>query len=136
MKVVADTMLWVSFSVSHDGFRHRLIETAHRQRVRFFVSDYILHELQTTLLINFDRTPHFVALAKQAVQRRAKTVALPIPRSGWVIGDPDDDPIIHTCLVAKADYLVTADRQVLELGQIEDVRIIRENEFADLLGFR
>jgi hypothetical protein len=40
VKVVADTMIWVSYCVNPDGIRHRVIETARRRRVRLFVSDY------------------------------------------------------------------------------------------------
>lgn len=50
MKVVADTMIWVSYCLNPDGFRHRLIEIARRKRVRLLVSDYILDEVQRTYI--------------------------------------------------------------------------------------
>lgn len=40
MKVVLDTMLWVSYCTRRQGSRHRLIERAARAKVPFFVSDY------------------------------------------------------------------------------------------------
>ena len=129
-------MIWVSYSISQDGFRHQLIEASRRARVRFFISEYILDELESTLVTDFQRTPRYARLARSAIQRFAKTVRLALSRRGWVIGDPDDDPIIHTALLAKADYLLTADKNVLALGQIEDLRIIREKDFAALIGAR
>jgi predicted nucleic acid-binding protein len=37
MKVVLDTMLWVSFCTRRKGSRHRLIERAFKAKVRLFV---------------------------------------------------------------------------------------------------
>jgi predicted nucleic acid-binding protein len=86
--------------------------------VRFFVSQYILDEVATTLLEDFDLPPRYVALARRAIQRVAKTIRLPIIRRGIVARDPDDDAIVQTALKAKADYLVTADRVLLDLRPV------------------
>jgi predicted nucleic acid-binding protein len=42
VKVVLDTMLWVSYCTRRHGSRHRLIDRALKARVRLFVSDYIV----------------------------------------------------------------------------------------------
>jgi hypothetical protein len=59
MKIVADTMVWVSYCTLKTGYRHRLIERARRLRVRFFVSDYILHELEETLVEDLGQTKRY-----------------------------------------------------------------------------
>jgi predicted nucleic acid-binding protein len=45
MKVVADTMFWVSYCTLKGGYPYRLLARARRLRVRLFVSEYILEEL-------------------------------------------------------------------------------------------
>ena len=134
MKVVADTMIWVSYCVRPQGFRHRLVEAARRKRVRFFVSAYILDELQRTLVEDLGRSRRFAGLARRAVLRVAKLVELPsfVPRH--VPGDPNDDPIVQTALTGKADYLVTEDTEVLKLGKIRSTEVIGATEFAFRLG--
>ena len=134
MKVVVDTMLWVSFAVNPEGYRHRLIKTARRQRVRLFVSEYILNELERTLVEGLGCTKRFGALAQRAVLRTAQLVELPefIPRH--VPGDPNDDPILQTALTAKAHYLVTADIEILKLVKIHSVAILSPSDFAAQLG--
>ena len=134
MKAVADTMIWLSYCVHPGGLRHRVIETARRKRVRLFVSDYILDELDSTLTEDLGRTRRFASLARQAVLQFARVVPLPqfIPRQ--VPGDPDDDPIVQTALTSNADYLVTADKEILKLKAVRSVRIVTARKFAELLG--
>lgn len=134
MKAVADTMIWISFSLKPGGFRYRLIRTARRQRVRLFVSDYILDELERTLVEDFDRSRRFAMLARRAVLRIARRVELPplVPRH--VPGDPNDDPIVQTALTAKADCLVTADAEILKLGRLRGLEILSPEDFALRLG--
>ncbi len=57
MKVVLDTMLWVSYCTRREGSRHRLIDRALRARVRVFVSDYILDELADVLREDLNESP-------------------------------------------------------------------------------
>jgi putative PIN family toxin of toxin-antitoxin system len=117
-----------------DGHRHRLIERARRQRVRLFVSEYILQELSDTLVEDLGQSLRYANLACQAVRRKAKTVELPPSIVRHVPGDPNDDPIVQTALSAKADYLVTADQEILKVGKVQDVQIIAALQFEELLA--
>ena len=133
MKVVVDTMFWVSFSTLKGGYRYRLLNRARQQRVRLFVSEYILDELFTTLTEDLGRTRRYAYLASRAVRRMAKIVPVSSATRRFVPGDPDDDPIIHTALTAKADYLFTADHANLDVGKVQDIEIITASQFEHKL---
>jgi putative PIN family toxin of toxin-antitoxin system len=127
-------MIWVSYSTLKDGYRHRLIERAHRQRVRLFVSEYILQELWEVLIEDLGRTRRYATMARHAVLRIAKSVALGLPKSGLVPGDPNDDPIVQTALSAKADYLITTDKEILKVKKVRDLEVITPLDFETRLG--
>lgn len=130
MKVVLDTMLWVSYCTRRDGARHRLIDRAIKARVRLFVSDYILDELADVLVEYLRESRRYSNLARRAVLRRAKRVALPNTIRPFVPGDPDVDAIVQTAITSKADFLVTVDAVLLELGRVQDLEIISVRKFA------
>ncbi len=82
MKIVVDTMMWVSFTTHPNGFRGRLVEAALERRVRLFVSEYQLDEFCNTLMEHFDLPRRFARNSRQTLELLAKTVQLPnkIPR--------------------------------------------------------
>jgi putative PIN family toxin of toxin-antitoxin system len=133
MKVVVDTMFWISFCTLKESYRRRLIERALRQRVRLFVSDWILDELTSTLTEDLGRSSRYAFLARRAVLRIAKHVALPASSRAYVPGDPNDDPIIQTALSAKADYLITADTEILKVGKVQDIAILTAPQWEEKL---
>jgi putative PIN family toxin of toxin-antitoxin system len=133
MKVVLDTMLWVSYCTRRHGSRHRLIDQALKARVRLFVSDYILDEVADVLREELNETARFVQLARRAILRRAKRVVLPKQIRLWVPGDPKDDAVVQTALSSKSDYLVTADAVLLQLGKVRNVEILSVRSFAERL---
>jgi uncharacterized protein len=133
MKVVLDTMIWVSYCTRRHGSRHRLVDRALRARVRVFVSDYILDELTDVLRKDLEETNRYVHLARRAVLRRATRVRLPKNIGSFVADDPKDNAIVQTALSAKAHYLVTADTVLLELKKVRNVEIIDVKTFAELL---
>jgi len=75
-------MIWVSYCTIEDGYRRRVIERACRQRVRFFVSGYILQELAETLVEDLDFSRRFAHLACRAVLRVAKEILFAAAHSG------------------------------------------------------
>jgi predicted nucleic acid-binding protein len=46
---------------------------------------------------------------------------------------PEDDLIVATALSAKADYLVTGDRKLLELGTYAGITFVSPRGFLDHL---
>lgn len=50
-----------------------------------------------------------------------------------IVRDPDDDKIISAALEGKADYIVTRDRDLLDLKQYQEIKIITPEEFMEIL---
>jgi len=126
-------MLWVSYCIREDGYRHQLLQRAHRQRVRFFVSDYILDELAAVLTEKLKRTIRYASLSRHAIMQIAKLVSLPGQIRRHVPGDPKDDPIVQTAISAKADYVITADKALLDLRKVRDIEIVTAEQFEERL---
>lgn len=47
--------------------------------------------------------------------------------------DPDDDKFLECALSARADYLVSGDKDLLDLGRFRGIEIINLRAFRDLL---
>lgn len=135
MKVVADSMIWVSYFLDPNLFRCRVLEEAFDQRVRFFASDYLIEEVVKAVISKLEAGSRYGVRIRHRLKRQTRLVKLPdqIPRH--VPDDPGDDPIVETAIRADADYLVTADKKVLKLKKIGNVKIITAAEFARLLGW-
>ncbi len=50
-----------------------------------------------------------------------------------VTRDPKDDYLLAYALVGKADYLVTGDEDLLELEQVDALKIVTAREFLTVL---
>jgi putative PIN family toxin of toxin-antitoxin system len=129
MKVVLDTMMWVSHATHADGPRAQTIDRSVRQRVRLFTSEYILAELERVLGQLQGLPRPFVRRTLRMIRRLATVVDLPASAKPFAVDDPDDAPVIQTALTGKADLIVTADKLLLELGKVRDVEIISLDEW-------
>lgn len=135
MKVVADTMIWISYFSDELSFRHQLLEAAVQRRVRLFVSEYLVNEVRDVLIRDMAITRRDAKLATKQLLRTCQSVELPDLIPKHVPEDEKDDAIVETALRAKADYLVSGDRKILQLKKVGNVTIITAAEFARLLGW-
>jgi predicted nucleic acid-binding protein len=92
MKVVPDTMMWVSYAAHADGARAQVIERALTSRVRLFTSEYILDEVER-VLGDYQNLPRsFVRRTVRVIRRLAVVVDLPPGARSYVSADPDEQP--------------------------------------------
>jgi len=70
----------------------------------------------------------FVAFIEMATIRVQPIIPPPFPR------DPKDEIFIAAALASEADYLITGDKDLLDIHSLGATQIVRPAEFARLMG--
>jgi putative PIN family toxin of toxin-antitoxin system len=135
MKVVLDTNILASGAISAAGTVSRIIDAWRSGQFRLIVSAPILEELERTLQKPYFRrylTEKQCSRFLKLLQRRA-TVS-PITVSVHEIAThQEDDVILATAVSAKADYLVTGDSRLEQVGRYRGVVILSPRRFVETL---
>lgn len=100
------------------------------------VSRPILDELRRTLANAYfarSLTADQRQRAIDVLERRALLVSITVEVHG-VATHPEDDLILATAVSATADFLVTGDEKLLQLGSHRGVAIITPRAFLDVLA--
>jgi putative PIN family toxin of toxin-antitoxin system len=121
MRIVFDTNVLFAAFVAH-GVCAGLYEEC-LLRGRIVVSQFILEELQEKLLTKAKLSRVEVEEVIDAVSSDAEIVETQ-PLSTRVCRDADDDWILATTLAAKADSLVTGDKDLMVLERHEGIPIL------------
>ncbi|MGB8356349.1 MAG: putative toxin-antitoxin system toxin component, PIN family [Chthoniobacteraceae bacterium] len=129
MKVVCDTNVLIAGLVA-DGLCRDIVKRRLPAQ-ELFVSEILLEELETKLREKFGMEPDEVPLL-QAYRERA-TLVKPVALPKAIFRDSDDDAVLATAAAARADVIVTGDKDLLVLKEYEGVRILSPREFVELI---
>ena len=102
---------------------------------RVVLSEHILEELARTLREPYFRarlTQEEVEAAVRALRRRSRVVELTNCVSG-VASHPEDDVVLSTALSGRADFLVTGDSALRELGEFRGTIVLSPRAFLQVL---
>jgi uncharacterized protein len=119
-RVVADTN--VIISALHRGGKPRAVLTlARRGEIDLRLSPFILGEVRGVLRLKFGwETPRI----RIAIRGLRATMVRPGTARLDVVRDPADNRILECAVACRAQYLVTGDRDLLELGTHGQVHIV------------
>jgi putative PIN family toxin of toxin-antitoxin system len=138
-RAVLDSSVLISAFLTRGGVADQLLDAAECGAFILCLSHEILAETASVLQRNrklqarygYDR-----AAVEAFCDGLAATaeIAFDLPQFRAVPGDPKDDMVVATAVVAKAGHLVTGDRRhLLALGAYEEIRIVMPREFLTLL---
>lgn len=137
-RVVVDTNVLVSglFGIK-DSPSSQILSAVQAQKIILVTSPLILEEVAE--VINRQRV---VKLIRMTVEQRTDFMDKLIDRSEVTAGkqllqltsrDIQDDKFLACALEAKADYVVTGDKDLLVLKEFEGVKIVTPREFLKVL---
>lgn len=136
-RVIFDTNIWVSYVLRRRGPIAWLIQ-AHWPQGDFVLltAEALLDELADVLA-----RPEFARLISaherheflQRIRSRGEMLA-PLPKIPRLAPDPKDDMFIAYAIAGRADYIVTRDAHLLDLGQVGSVHIITPDAFQSMLA--
>jgi putative PIN family toxin of toxin-antitoxin system len=96
-------------------------------------SEYILSETQDVLARGF-KVPEETVIEIIALLRRQEMVITPATLPQLSIRDRDDLPVVAAAIEAKADYLVSGDKDILSLIPLNHIKIATPREFWTVIS--
>ncbi|MGE5807809.1 MAG: putative toxin-antitoxin system toxin component, PIN family [Nitrospirota bacterium] len=93
---------------------------------------FILHEFDKILTKKFSATKQEKENAVALITEAAQDIVAHLKAVAGACRDKDDDNILACALEAGADYLVTGDKDLLQLKLFKGIRIIAPRDFESL----
>ncbi len=134
MRVVLDTNVFIS-GIHWTGASGKIINAWIDDRFELISSEEILQELAKTLL-NFKRPLsqedilHWISLiAAKAI------IVIPTIDFNAVKADPDDNKFVNVAVEGNADYIVSQDRDLLDIKEFQSINIVHPEDFLKILSY-
>ena len=127
MKIVIDTIV-IASAVFFGGKPRQLLELLFQRKVDAYASPEILLEYQETFDYLIEKYPGKHVTVPMAQIARACIVIEPVTDI-HVSRDPDDDKFISCAVDGKCMYIVSGDKDLLSVGQYEDIEIVSVADF-------
>lgn len=132
MRVVIDTNIWVS-GLLWRGTPWKLLRLAEQGKIELCMAPAMLNELEKVLSYErFQPRVNQLELMPSEMVAYAMHLAsiFEVPEGDpIVVADPDDDVFLRCALVAGADYVISGDRHLLNLGKYGHVSILSASDF-------
>ena len=135
-RVILDSVVAVSAFLT-DGLTADLVSMC-QENVNLYTAEEILQEIRRVLL----EKPHIrnrYRYSSEQVEvfidylRNISTVVTHLPEIRVIERDPKDDMIIACAVAVSADYIISRDRDLLDLGNHEQIQIVPPKEFIHIL---
>ena len=136
LRVVLDSVVAVSAFLT-DGLTADLVSMC-QENVNLYTAEEILQEIRYVLL----EKPHIrnrYRYSSEQVEnfindlRNISTIVAQLPEIHVVESDPKDDMIIACAVTVSADYIVSRDQHLLNLGNYQQIQIVKPEDFIHIL---
>lgn len=137
MRAVLDTNVVISATLISDGNEDRILRAWGRGAFELVLSPQILDEMGRALHYEKLRKARWMTEEEIVLLVRAlaqESVLVPGEVRIGVCRDPEDNKFLEAAIEAKARYVVTGDKDLLELKGYRGVRIVRPAAFLEVLG--
>ena len=128
MNIVCDTNVLVS-GVLFGGHAREILRLASRGVVINFISPDILREAENVLRrskfgLHPEQVLEIIALFKDTFE-----IVTPSIRVRAISSDPQDNHVIEAALAARAKYIISGDKHLLELMKWADIDVVSPAQF-------
>lgn len=133
VKAVLDTNVFIS-GVFWKGPPFEVLKAWHEERFRLALSPPILDEYRRVLEEMMKKRPIPALRSILNIVELNSEMVQPVSFGEPVSSDPDDDKFLEAAVAARAGYVVSGDRALLNLKHHHGIRTVRPTQFLTLLS--
>ncbi|ACI21212.1 putative toxin-antitoxin system toxin component, PIN family [Thermodesulfovibrio yellowstonii] len=129
MRVIFDANIYISAFVIPGSLAEKVILKILRENYTLFISKEIIDEILSVLSKKFDY--HKEILSRTALFLTEIAEIIHSNKKINILQDEADNKIIECAILAKANMIVSGDKELLSLREYEGIRIITLREFLE-----
>lgn len=118
------------------GINYEILKSWENGELEIIVSEPIIQEIKRVLHYpHIKNRRHLTEKRIELIINALKTYAVFTPAQiqiSVIKEDPDDNMFIVAAIEGKADYIISGDHHLLEIGYFEGIKIISPSEFYQL----
>jgi len=130
MRVVFDTNVLIAAFIT-EGLCSAILTRARKKEFELFICPKILEEFKKILSEKLKAPQNLIKEALDIILEASKEI-YSVENIQGICRDQDDDQIISCAASAKADYLVSGDKDLLEMATFKGIKIISPRAFEIL----
>lgn len=129
-KIVIDTNILIS-AIGFGGKPRIILYLAIDNKIQVFTSQILLAELEEVISKKFPRLGYELTLIRKRIIKRF--IIVRPKKSLQIVRDPDDNRVLEAAVESKCSYIVTGDKDLLELKIFKKIKIVTADEFLKAL---
>ena len=131
MRVVFDTNIFISAFVT-EGICSLLLKRARLKEFELFVCPVIIREIKSILKRKFEAGDETIEEVIEIIKEASIFTDITENIQG-ICRDKDDDLILSCALSAHAEYLVSGDKDLLEIKEYKGMKIVAPRDFEAMM---
>ena len=129
-RIVIDTNVYIS-AIFWGGKPRKVLDLGRNGRISIFTSSEIQAEIETKLKTKFGIEER--EIAQILLDYAMFTLPIkPLEKISAIDADPDDNKFIECAVAAKAGYIVSGDKHLLDLKDYRGIQIMKAAQFLDI----
>jgi putative PIN family toxin of toxin-antitoxin system len=132
MRVVLDTNIFISAVLG--GRLGIIIDEWKAGKFTLIVTDAVAREYLEVINRPKFKIPHDEIIATSDYLLQIAEFVTPEEEILVIVADPTDNKFLEAAIAGRADYIVSGDNHLLEIGLFRDIPIITAREFIVLLN--
>lgn len=134
MKIVVDTSVWIAAVLSNRGASYEIFNKALKGEFRVIISHSIYKEL--VMVIARPEIKRFAKLKDEelkVLKRFLKRLRVKVKNKVKFSRDSKDDMFVQCAVEYGANFILSLDRDLLDLKKINDINLISPRDFLKFL---
>lgn len=125
MKVVIDTNILINSSYDESSYAFRIVKEVIEGRIEAYATHKTMRE-NRQMIRNLIKDREY----RELLENYFRNLKITKPGANLeVVSDPEDNKLFESAQAACADYLVSEDREVLDVGEYRGTKVVTPQDF-------
>lgn len=130
LRVILDTNIIIS-ALGFGGKPRNILQLALDKKIRVYTSSILLAELEDVINKKFPELSHNFERTNKQIRKKFKIVK---PKESLhIVKDEDDNKVLEAAVEGKCNFIVTGDKELLDLASFKDIKIFTADQFLSTL---